>query len=97
MAHSHIPPEGKIRIKQQKTERELLIPLHRDTVAALDAYKMQHIVIINTEYGKPFTVDGFSGGCATQFRKLACLSIASHTDCARRLVACSPKLTQPRR
>lgn len=61
MARSHITPEGKIRIKQQKTERELLIPLHRDTVAALDAYKMQHIVIINTEYGKPFTVDGFSG------------------------------------
>jgi len=28
----------KIRIKQQKTERELLIPLHRDTVKALDAY-----------------------------------------------------------
>ena len=34
--------------------------MHRDTVGALDAYKMQHIVIINTEYGKPFTVDGFS-------------------------------------
>lgn len=61
MARSHITSEGRIRIKQQKTERELLIPLHRDTVDALDAYKMQHIVIINTEYGKPFTVDGFSG------------------------------------
>src|SRR5687768_2206508 len=48
-------------IKQQKTERELLIPLHRDTVEALDAYDMQHVVIITTAYGKPFTVDGFSG------------------------------------
>jgi len=61
MAQTHITPERKIRIKQQKTGRELLIPLHRDTVEALDAYDMQHIVIITTAYGKPFTVDGFSG------------------------------------
>jgi enterobacteria phage integrase len=38
MAQTHITPELKIRIKQQKTGRELLIPLHRDTVEALDAY-----------------------------------------------------------
>jgi integrase len=61
MAQTHITPERKIRIKQQKTGRELLIPLHRDTVEALDAYSIQHIVIITTAYGKPFTVDGFSG------------------------------------
>jgi integrase len=61
MARSHMTLEGKIRIKQQKTGRELLIPLHRDTVAALEAHKMEHIVIITTAYGRPFTVDGFSG------------------------------------
>ena len=61
MAQTHITPERKIRIKQQKTGRELLIPLHRDTIEALDAFDMQHIVIITTAYGKPFTVDGFSG------------------------------------
>ena len=61
MAQTHITPERKIRIKQQKTGRELLIPLHRDTVEALDAYDMQHVVIIVTAYGKSFTVDGFSG------------------------------------
>ncbi len=61
MAQTHITPERKIRIKQQKTGRELLIPLHRDTIEALDAFEMQHIVIITTAYGKPFTVDGFSG------------------------------------
>jgi integrase len=61
MARTHITPEGKIKIKQQKTGRELVIPLHRDTVEALAAYDMQHIVIITTTYGRPFTVDGFSG------------------------------------
>ena len=61
MARTHITPDRKIRIKQQKTGRELLIPLHRDTIEALDAYEMRHIVMITTAYGKPFTVDGFSG------------------------------------
>jgi len=61
MAQTHITPDRKIRIKQQKTGRELLIPLHRDTIEALDAYDMRHIVMITTAYGKPFTVDGFSG------------------------------------
>jgi hypothetical protein len=61
MAHTHITVERKIRIKQQKTGRELLIPFHRDTVEALDPYDMQHVVIITTAYGKYLTVDGFSG------------------------------------
>jgi enterobacteria phage integrase len=60
MAQTHITPNRRIKVKQQKTGAELLIPLHRDTIEALDAYDMQHIVIITTAYGKPFTVDGFS-------------------------------------
>jgi enterobacteria phage integrase len=35
MAWSHITPEDKIVVTQQKTERRLLIPLHRDLMAAL--------------------------------------------------------------
>lgn len=61
MAQTHITADQRIRIKQQKTGADLLVPLHRDTIEALDAFDMQHIVIITTEYGKPFTVDGFSG------------------------------------
>lgn len=60
MARTHISADGSIRVKQQKTGAGLLIPLHRDTIAALEAYDMQHIVIITTAFGKPFTVDGFS-------------------------------------
>jgi integrase len=60
MARTHIASK-KISVRQQKTGRELLIPLHRDTLTALDAYDSGHVVIIATEWGKPFTVNGFSG------------------------------------
>ncbi len=49
-----------IRVVQQKTGRKLAIPLHRELLAALAAANRDHVTIINAEYGKPFTVDGFS-------------------------------------
>jgi integrase len=60
MAWSHITPDSKIIVSQQKTGRRLLIPLHRDLVATLAAAKRHHVSILTTMYGKPFTVDGFS-------------------------------------
>lgn len=52
--------EGTIRVVQQKTGRKLTIPLHRDLLAVLAVANRDHLTIINTEYRKPFTVDGFS-------------------------------------
>jgi enterobacteria phage integrase len=52
--------EGTIRVVQQKTGHKLTIPLHRDLLAVLAVANRDHVTIINTEYGKPFTVDGFS-------------------------------------
>ena len=49
-----------IRVVQQKTGRKLAIPLQSELLAALLAADRDHVTIINTEYGKPFTVDGFS-------------------------------------
>ena len=60
MAWSHITAGTKISVTQQKTGRRLLIPLHRDLLTALAAYKREHVTIITTAYGQPFTVDGFS-------------------------------------
>jgi integrase len=60
MAWSHITPENKITVLQQKTGRRLLIPLHRDLLTALAAAKRDHVSILTTMYGKPFTLDGFS-------------------------------------
>ncbi len=52
--------EGSIRVVQQKTGRKLTIPLHRDLLGILAVGNRDHVTIINTEYGRPFTVDGFS-------------------------------------
>jgi integrase len=60
MAWSHISPDNKIVVVQQKTGRRLRIRLHRDLLSALATAKRTHISILTTNYGKPFTVDGFS-------------------------------------
>ena len=44
---------------QQKTGSKLTIPLHRDLLEVLAVANRDHVTIINTQYGKPFTVDGF--------------------------------------
>lgn len=49
-----------VRVVQQKTGRKLTIPLHQDLLTILATTERKHVTIINTEYGKPFTVDGFS-------------------------------------
>jgi len=49
-----------IRVVQQKTGHKLAIPIHRELLVALAAAARDHVTIINTEYGKPYTVDGFS-------------------------------------
>lgn len=48
------------RITQQKTGAKLTIPLHRELRAALANAPRVHVTILNTAFGKPFTVDGFS-------------------------------------
>ena len=51
---------GTIRVVQQKTGHKLAIPIHQELLAALAAAARVHVTILNTEYGKPYTVDGFS-------------------------------------
>jgi integrase len=50
-----------MRVVQQKTGAKLTIPLHVDLRVILSATPREHITILNTEFGQPFTVDGFSG------------------------------------
>ena len=52
--------DGSIRVVQQKTGHKLAIPLHQDLCAILAVTERKHVTIINTEYGNPYTVDGFS-------------------------------------
>jgi len=59
MAWPHIS-DNRIRVTQQKTGVELLIPLHSDLVATLAVAERKHVAILTTAYGQSFTVDGFS-------------------------------------
>lgn len=49
-----------IRVTQQKTGAKLAIPLHSGLRKVLESTTREHLTILNTEYGQPFTVDGFS-------------------------------------
>ncbi|NCQ24380.1 MAG: tyrosine-type recombinase/integrase [Roseovarius sp.] len=50
---------GVLTNTQQKTGTEVCIPLHPDLVASLDALPKKNMTFLLTEYGKPFTPDGF--------------------------------------
>jgi enterobacteria phage integrase len=59
MTWADILPGQKIKVMQQKTGAKLTIRLHRELRAVLDQATRQHVTIINTEYGKPFSVKGY--------------------------------------
>lgn len=88
MAWSHIA-DGKIRIVQQKTGRALLVPLHRELIAALAHTEPSHVAILTTAYGKSFSVDGFSQfmrhAIATAGLPLACQPHGLRKATGRRL------------
>ena len=51
---------GRIKVHQKKTDTKIQVPLHRDLLEVLEKARHNHVTIVNTEFGKPFTVDGFS-------------------------------------
>jgi hypothetical protein len=52
---------GGIGYTRHKTGMPVDLVLSDELRAALDATPRSHVTIINTEYGRPFTIDGFSG------------------------------------
>jgi enterobacteria phage integrase len=46
---------------RRKTGVAVVVAIANSLRKALDALTRRHVTIVNTEYGKPFTVDGFSG------------------------------------
>lgn len=49
---------GRLRVVQQKTGAKLVITVHRDLRAVLDASPGEHLTILSTSYGQPFSVKG---------------------------------------
>ncbi len=60
MTWADIDSGSSIRVVQQKTKAKLAIPLHENLRAALVKADRSHVTIVNTEFGRPFSVDGFS-------------------------------------
>ena len=61
MTWADVTGNNTIRVVQQKTGAKLSIALHADLRAILTETKRKHVAILTTEYGRAFTVDGFSG------------------------------------
>jgi integrase len=51
---------SSLNVTQQRTNAKLVIPLHSELRAVLAQTQRDHLTILATEFGKPFTVDGFS-------------------------------------
>jgi integrase len=67
---------GTIRVVQQKTGEKLTIPLHSALAALIETTKREHVAIITTAYGRPFTVKGFG-----QWMRAAITAAGLPLDC----------------
>lgn len=92
-----------LTIAQQKTGTEVAIPLHPDLIASLEALPRRNMTFLLTEYGKPFTPDGFGnwfrdrvseaelpkGLSSHGLRKAACRRLAEAGCTANEIMAIS--------
>jgi integrase len=58
MGWQHIT-DDLIAVRQQKTDKPLMIPMHPELIEALDALPKTNMTFLITERGAPFTSDGF--------------------------------------
>jgi integrase len=58
MGRQHVE-DGRIRIRQQKTGKALMVPIAPQLKAVLDAVPPGQMTFLVTEFGKPFTAAGF--------------------------------------
>jgi integrase len=59
MGRQHVK-DGRIRVVQQKTGKELWIRLHSRLKAEIDAVPKTQLTFLQTQYGQPFTADGLT-------------------------------------
>jgi integrase len=59
MGRQHIR-DGAIAVRQQKTGTELVIPIHPTLEEIIGKVPADHLTLLTTQYGRPFTTSGFS-------------------------------------
>jgi integrase len=87
MGWQHIS-NGRISVRQSKTDGRLRIPIHPELQALLDATPRTQMTFLVTDYGKPFTPAGFGNWFGERCRE-AGLRLNAHglrKAAARRLV-----------
>jgi integrase len=106
MGRQHIR-DGALFVRQQKTGMELVIPIHPDLLAAIDATPSGQLTFLVTSFGKGFTAAGFTnwfrGQCkaaglplgvsAHGLRKAACRRLAEAGCSAHEIAAISGHAT----
>jgi len=69
---------AEIRVKQIKTNAELWIPIHPKLQQAIDACPSGHLSFLVTEFGKPFTANGFGNWFRRQCHAAGLQGYSSH-------------------
>jgi hypothetical protein len=83
MTWSQIDTEG-VQYTRRKSGEHVDIGMSKTLRAALDATPRSHVVIITTEFGRPYTVDGFSGFMRDAMKAAGLPSTADRTVCGKR-------------
>jgi hypothetical protein len=80
---------------RHKTGVAVEMEVAEDLRKAQEAKSRNHVLVITTDYGEPFNVDGFSRFTrAMPSAQPVFRSMVSHIVCARRLLDYSPMLKQ---
>ena len=99
MGRQHIR-NGVVHVRQQKTGATLAIPMHPALAAIIEATPSDHLTLLTTSFGKPFTAPGFGNWfrercneanlprhCAAHgLRKAACRRLAE-AGCSANVIA----------
>lgn len=59
MGRQHLDGANKIRVRQQKTDARLIIPMHPTLRSVMAATPRENMTFLVTSFGKPFTPAGF--------------------------------------
>lgn len=80
-----------IRVVQQKTGAKLTIPLHMNLLSILSDAPRDHVTILNTVFGRPFTVAGFGAFMRDAITAAGLPLECRHMGCARPREGGSPR------
>lgn len=81
--------QGRVVVVQEKTKAHLSIPIHPELARALAAHEQRHVMILTTQFGKPFSEKGFGNWMAKRIGEAGlpdeCVTHGIRKAAARRL------------